>query len=313
MRGPGPTEEQVQNELETRLTEAVIARLGDDADPRFRRIMQGLIRHVHDFVREVELTETEWFEAIKFLTATGQKCDDKRQEFILLSDVLGVSMLVDAVNHRASGGSTETTVLGPFFVHGAREIANGDDMAAGWKGEPTLVSGRVLSVEGRPLAGALLDLWQSNSEGSYDVQLADTGGKQLRAKLRTDAEGRFGFRTILPTSYPVPTDGPVGLVLNHMGRHPMRPAHLHFMVSAPGHETLVTHLFVKGDPYLESDVVFGVKDSLIVDFRRSESQAEAQKAGLKAPFYSASYDFVLRPAGEAKQHSARSAGDAVKS
>ena len=302
-------EEQVPNDLETRLTGAVIARLSDDADPRFRRIMTSLIRHVHGFVREVELTEAEWFEAIKFLTATGQKCNDKRQEFILLSDVLGVSMLVDAVNHRGSGATTETTVLGPFFVHGAPEIANGDDMAAGWKGEPTYVSGRVLSTEGTPLAGALLELWQSNSEGYYDVQL--TEGKRLRAKLRTDAEGRFRFRTILPTSYPVPTDGPVGLVLDRMGRHPMRPAHLHFMVSAPGYETVVTHLFVKGDPYLESDVVFGVKDSLIVDFKRSESESEAQKLGLKAPFYSASYEFVLRPAARAAQHAARAASDAV--
>lgn len=301
----------MQDDIENKLTEAVIARLSDKADPRFRQIMQSLIRHLHGFVREVELTEEEWFEAIKFLTATGQKCDDKRQEFILMSDVLGVSMLVDAINHRSSGGTTETTVLGPFFVHGAPEIENGGDMAAGWSGDPTYVSGRVLSTEGKPLAGALLDLWQSNSEGSYDVQLADTGGKQLRAKLRTDAEGRFRLRTILPTSYPVPTDGPMGLVLERMGRHPMRPAHLHFMVSAPGYETVVTHLFVKGDPYLESDAVFGVKDSLIVDFKRSESQAEAQKLGLPAPFYSASYDFVLRPAGKAKPKSAHAASDAV--
>ncbi len=299
------------NELEARLTDAVIARLSPDADPRFRQIMQSLIRHLHGFVREVELTEEEWFEGIKFLTATGQKCDDKRQEFILMSDVLGVSMLVDAINHRSSEGTTETTVLGPFFVHGAPEIDNGGDMAAGWSGEPTYVSGRVLSTEGKPLAGALLDLWQSNSEGSYDVQLADTGGKQLRAKLRTDAEGHFGLRTILPTSYPVPTDGPMGLVLERMGRHPMRPAHLHFMVSAPGYETVVTHLFVKGDPYLESDAVFGVKDSLIVEFKRNESQAERQKLGLKAPFHSASYDFVLRPAGKAQQKAAHAASDAV--
>lgn len=299
------------NELETRLTDAVIARLSPDAEPRFRQIMQSLIRHLHGFVREVELTEEEWFEAIKFLTATGQKCDDKRQEFILMSDVLGVSMLVDAINHRSSAGTTETTVLGPFFVHGAPEIDNGGDMAAGWNGEPTYVSGRVLSSAGKPIAGALLDLWQSNSEGSYDVQLADTGGKQLRAKLRTDAAGRFSVRTILPTSYPVPTDGPMGLVLARMGRHPMRPAHLHFMVSAPGYETVVTHLFVKGDPYLDSDVVFGVKDSLIVDFKRNESQAEAHKLGLKAPFHSASYDFVLRPAGKAKQSAAHAASDAV--
>ena len=301
------------NELESKLTDAVIARLSPDADPRFRRIMHSLIRHLHGFVREVELTEEEWFEAIKFLTATGQKCDDKRQEFILMSDVLGVSMLVDAINHRSAEGATESTVLGPFFVHGAPEIENGGDMAAGWDGESTYVSGQVLSTEGKPLAGALLELWQSNSEGWYDVQLADAGGRQLRAKLRTDAAGRFRFRTILPTSYPVPTDGPTGVVLERMGRHPMRPAHLHFIVSAPGYETVVTHLFVKGDPYLESDVVFGVKDALIVDFKRSESQAEAQQLGLTAPFYRASYDFVLRPAAGAEQWSARSAADTTMS
>jgi hydroxyquinol 1,2-dioxygenase len=298
-------EDPVPNDLETKLTDAVVARFSHDADPRFRRVMQSLIRHVHDFVREVELTEEEWFDAIRFLTAAGQKCDDKRQEFILLSDVLGVSMLVDAVNHRRSGGTTETTVLGPFYVHGAPEIVNGGDMAAGWKGEPTYVSGRVLSTEGEPIAGALLELWQSNSEGWYDVQLAETGGRQLRAKLHADAEGRFRFRTILPTSYPVPTDGPVGLLLNRMGRHPMRPAHLHFMVSAPGYETVVTHLFVEGDRYLETDAVFGVKDSLIVEFERNESQAEAHKLGLTAPFYNASYDFVLRPADKARRHAAR--------
>jgi len=174
-------------------------------------------------------------------------------------------------------------------------------------------TGQVLSTEGKPLAGALLELWQSNSEGWYDVQLADAGGRQLRAKLRTDAAGRFRFRTILPTSYPVPTDGPTGVVLERMGRHPMRPAHLHFIVSAPGYETVVTHLFVKGDPYLESDVVFGVKDALIVDFKRSESQAEAQQLGLTAPFYRASYDFVLRPAAGAEQWSARSAADTTMS
>lgn len=299
------------NERETKLTDAVIARLSPDTDPRFRQIMTSLIRHLHGFVREVELTEEEWFEAIKFLTATGQKCDDKRQEFILLSDVLGVSMLVDAINHRSPEGTTETTVLGPFFVHGAPEIENGGDMASGWQGEPTYVSGRVLSTAGEPLPGALLELWQSNSEGWYDVQLADAGGRQLRAKLRTDAAGRFRFRTILPTSYPVPTDGPMGVVLKRMGRHPMRPAHLHFMVSAPGYETVVTHLFVKGDPYLDSDAVFGVKDSLVVDFKRSESQAEAQQLGLDAPFYRMSYDFVLSRAAKAKPRAAHAASDAA--
>jgi len=297
---------------EANLTNEVLARLEKTYDPRFKQVMASLIRHLHAFVREIELTEEEWFEAIKFLTATGKKCDDKRQEYILLSDVLGVSMLVDAINHRRPGNATANTVLGPFYVHGAPEIANGGDMAVGWKGEPTYVSGRVLSATGHPIAGAKLDLWQSNSEGWYDVQLADTGGKQLRARLRADAEGRYRFRTIKPTAYPVPTDGPVGLILNRMGRHPMRPAHLHFMVSAPGYETVVTHLFVEGDPYLESDVVFAVKDSLVVDFKRNDSEAEASKVGLKAPFYAASYDFVLEPARKTQQQKVISAADAAR-
>lgn len=301
----------MRNLTEANLTDAVVARLAKTTDPRFKEVMTSLIRHVHAFVREVELTEEEWFEAVKFLTAAGQKCDDKRQEYILLSDVLGVSMLVDAINHRRGGGATENTVLGPFFVHGAPEIHNGGDMAKGWEGEPTWVSGRVLSTDGKPVAGALLDLWQSNTEGWYDVQLADTGGRQLRAKLRTDNEGRFYFRTIKPTAYPVPTDGPVGQILDRMGRHPMRPAHLHFIVSAPGYETCVTHLFVEGDPYLESDAVFGVKNSLVVDFKVNTSEAEAKKLGLTAPFRTASYDFVLKPAGAAKQQKVLSAADAA--
>jgi hydroxyquinol 1,2-dioxygenase len=301
----------MRNLTEANLTDAVVARLDKTADPRFKEVMASLIRHVHAFVREVELTEEEWFEAVKFLTAAGQKCDDKRQEWILLSDVLGVSMLVDAINHRRSGNATENTVLGPFYVHGAPEIELGGDMAKGWEGEPTYVSGRVLSVDGKPVPGALLDLWQSNSEGWYDVQLADTGGRQLRARLRADGEGRFRFRTIKPTAYPVPTDGPVGRILDRMGRHPMRPAHLHFIVTAPGYETCVTHLFVEGDPYLESDVVFGVKNSLVIDFKRNDSEAEAKKLGLKAPFCQASYDFVLKPATAGKQQKVTSAADAV--
>jgi protocatechuate 3,4-dioxygenase beta subunit len=302
----------MRNLTETNLTDAVVARLARTADPRFKEVMTSLIRHVHAFVREVELTEEEWFEAVKFLTATGQKCDDKRQEYILLSDVLGVSMLVDAINHRRAEGVTENTVLGPFYVHGAPEIGNGDDMAKGWQGEPTYVSGRVVSTDGKPIPGALLDMWQSNTEGWYDVQLADTGGRQLRAKLRADEQGRFRFRTIKPTAYPVPTDGPVGQILDRMGRHPMRPAHLQFIVTAPGHETVVTHLFVEGDPYLESDVVFGVKNSLVVDFRRNESAAEAKKVGLEAPFFSATYEFVLKPAATAKQQKVTSAADAAR-
>jgi hydroxyquinol 1,2-dioxygenase len=302
----------MRNITEANLTETVLARLENTADPRFRQLMESLVKHLHAFVREVELTEAEWFEAIRFLTATGQKCDDKRQEYILLSDVLGVSMLVDAINHRRPGGATQNTVLGPFYVHGAPEIQNGGDMAAGWEGEPTYVTGSVRSTDGKPIAGAVLDLWQSNSEGWYDVQLADTGGRQLRARLRTDEEGRFRFRTIKPTAYPVPTDGPVGSILDRMGRHAMRPAHLHFIVSAPGYETVVTHLFVAGDPYLESDVVFAVKDSLVVDFTRSDSEAEAKKLDLKAPFYTAAYDFAMKPAESTEQQTAISAADTAR-
>jgi hydroxyquinol 1,2-dioxygenase len=303
----------MRNLTEANLTDAVVARLEKTADPRFKQIMTSLIRHLHAFAREVELTEEEWFESIKFLTAAGQKCDDKRQEFILLSDVLGVSMLVDAINHRRPGGATENTVLGPFYVHGAPEIENGGDMAKGWDGEPTYVSGRVLSTDGKPIRGALLDMWQSDTEGRYDVQHRDSSGRQLRAWLRTDEHGRYRFRTIKPTAYPVPTDGPVGRILERMGRHPMRPAHLHFIVSAAGYETVVTHVFVEGDPYLESDVVFAVKNSLVIEFKRNDSEADAKKLGLAAPFYEASYDFVLKPATTAtKQQQVTSAADAAR-
>jgi protocatechuate 3,4-dioxygenase beta subunit len=297
--------------MEQQLTDLALARLADDADPRFRRLMTSLIRHLHAVVREVELTEAEWFEAIKFLTATGQKSDDRRQEFILLSDVLGASMLVDAINHRRPAGATENTVLGPFYVHGAREIALGADMAAGWKGEPTVVSGRVQSIDGTSLAGALLDLWQSNADGLYDVQLPKGDERQLRARLRAGADGRFWFRTIKPTSYPVPTDGPVGLILSRMGRHPYRPAHLHFIVSAPGHETAVTHLFVKGDPYLESDAVFAVKDSLVAEWKTVDSPAEAKKLGMPNPFLQLEFDVRLAPESGAKARQKISAADAV--
>ena len=303
----------MRNQIEHDLTASVLARVGSAADPRFKEVMAALIRHLHDFVREVGLTEDEWFECIKFLTATGQKCDGKRQEYILLSDVLGVSMLVDAINHRRPRGATENTVLGPFYVHGAPEIRNGDDMAAGWKGEPTYVTGRVLDGAGKPIRSALLDIWQSSADGRYDVQLSDSGEKQLRARLRADDEGRFRFRTIKPTPYPVPTDGPVGLILERMGRHPMRPAHLHFIVSASGYETVVTHIFVKGDPYLGSDVVFGVKESLVVEFKRIDSAAEASKVGLAAPFFAASYDFVLSSASREQGQKLISAADLAPS
>jgi hydroxyquinol 1,2-dioxygenase len=275
----------MRNLTEDNLTDAVLARLERCEDPRFKTIMTSLIRHVHAFVREVELTEAEWLAGIKFLTAAGQKCDADRQEFILLSDVLGVSMLVDAINHRTPMGATETTVLGPFYVEGAPDLPHGTDIAHGGPGEPTDVSGRVLTPAGKPIPGAVLDVWQTAPNGFYSTQDPNQDRFNLRGRFKSDATGAFHFRTIKPTSYPVPTDGPVGAILNAMGRHPMRPAHLHFIVSAPGYETLTTHLFVDGDPYLDGDVVFGVKNSLVVPFK--------PKPG--SDLLEAKYDFGLKP------------------
>jgi hydroxyquinol 1,2-dioxygenase len=276
----------MRNLTEDNLTAAVLARLATSSDPRFREIMSSLIRHVHAFVREVDLTEGEWFQGIQFLTDTGQICAPKRQEFILLSDVLGVSMLVDAINHRKPEGATETTVLGPWYVEKAPELPNGANIALDPGGEPTEVSGHVRTPDGKPIAGAILDVWQTAANGFYDVQDPDQTEFNLRGRFHTDAEGRYSFRTVKPVSYPVPTDGPVGRVLRAMGRHPFRPAHIHFIVSAPGYESLTTHLFVEGDQYLDSDAVFGVKSSLVVPFTRKQDSDVLE----------CKYEFGLKPA-----------------
>jgi hydroxyquinol 1,2-dioxygenase len=278
------------------LTDAVIERLAECDDPRFKTVMTALIRHLHDLVREVELTEAEWMTAIRFLTDVGQACTDRRQEFILLSDTLGVSMLVDAINHRKPTGAVESTVLGPWYVEGAPELPLGSDISNGVKGEPTFYSGRLLTLEGAPIAGGLLDVWSGDGEGMYDMQMPGQTELLCRGKFRTDAEGRYWFRSIRPTYYPVPTDGPVGKMLRKMGRHPNRPGHIHMIVSAPGHETVVTHLFVAGAPYLDSDAVFAVKDSLIVDFARHEPGAAPTGERMDVPFYTCAYDFHLAPA-----------------
>lgn len=285
----------MRNLSESNLTDAVLARLEGAKDPRFQRIMSSLIRHLHAFAREVELTEAEWFEGIEFLTATGQKCDDMRQEFILLSDTLGLSMLVDAINHRKPAGATETTVLGPFYVGGAPEKENRDSIIENAKGETTFVSGRVLTADGKPIAGAVLDVWQTDGEGLYDVQRNDVAGMQLRGKFRTGGEGRYLFRTLKPVSYPIPTDGPVGKMLLLMGRHPYRPAHIHMIVSAPGYQTVTTHIFVEGDPYLDSDAVFAVKNSLVVDFKKHEPGPAPDGSKMDNEFWTAEYDFRLIP------------------
>ena len=280
---------------ERSLTADALKRLGAMKNRRLKQVTRGLIRHLHDFVREVRPAPEEWMEAIRFLTATGHKSDGNRQEFILLSDVLGVSMLVDAVNHDSPRGVTESTVLGPFHVEGAPFLTMGANISHGRGGEPVVVSGTVRSIEGDPIRGAVLDVWQTAANGLYNVQDPKQPEMNLRGKFRTGPKGTFEFRTIKPVSYPIPTDGPAGILLKNMGRHPFRPAHIHFIISAKGYEPLTTHLFVKGDPYLKSDAVFGVKPSLIVDFKKVTSREEARKHGISAPFTAVRYDFGLKP------------------
>jgi hydroxyquinol 1,2-dioxygenase len=283
----------MRNLTESNLTEAVLAKLATTEDARFRQIAESLVRHLHEFVREVELTEDEWLKAILFLTAVGHKCDDKRQEFILLSDTLGVSMLVDAINHRYPEGSTETTVFGPFYQTGAPEFENGANIAEGVAGKPTYFSGRVLDEKGVAVAGAIVDIWAVDGEGWYDVQLAHLEAMQVRGRLKTDDLGRFWFWTVKPVSYPVPSDGPVGDMLRAMGRHPYRPAHIHFMLSAPGYRNIITHVFVAGDGYLDSDVVFGVKSSLVTEFTEHAAGRAPDGTVMQTPYFVAEYDFHL--------------------
>lgn len=286
----------MHDESEAQITANALRSLENVQNPRLKRIMTSLITHLHAFVRDVELTEEEWFQGIQFLTRTGQMCDDRRQEFILLSDTLGVSMLVDAINHRTNGVATASTVLGPFYREGAAELPYGASISKDGRGEPAVLMGRVLSTDGTPIAGAALDVWEANEQGLYEQQDPNQPEMNLRGRFRTDEEGRYKIVAIKPVSYSIPDDGPVGQMLRALGRHPYRPAHIHFIVSAPGHRSLVTHLFVEGDPYLESDVVFGTKESLVVPFVLNESAEEAVQHGVKAPFWTVHYDFVLMPA-----------------
>ncbi|HJV94984.1 MAG TPA: intradiol ring-cleavage dioxygenase [Albitalea sp.] len=257
----------MRNIDEHTITEAVVRSFDGCDNPRLKQILVSLVTHLHDFAREVKLTEAEWLEGIRFLTATGQMCSATRQEFILLSDTLGLSMLTVALNNAHSEGATEATVFGPFHTDDAPKAEQGADIAAGAPGQPLRVDARVVSASGAPITGAEVDVWQADEDGLYDVQIAELGEKRrARAVFKTDAEGRLRFQTIVPTAYPIPTDGPVGRMLVASGRHPWRPAHIHFMIRAPGYDTLVTHLFRDGDPYLDSDAVFGVRRSLIVDF-----------------------------------------------
>jgi hydroxyquinol 1,2-dioxygenase len=274
----------MRNFDESTITAAVLERVARAPSPRMRAISLALVKHLHAFIKEIEPTFEEWQAGISFLTEVGQKCSETRQEFILLSDTLGASMLIDAINHRLPEGATQTTVLGPFYVDDAPEMPLGADIAGGREGEPLRVEGSVRSADGTPLADAIVDVWHSDRDGYYDVQHYDQGGEiALRSRFRTDGRGRFWFRTIVPNFYAIPHDGPVGRMIEAQGRHPYRPAHVHFMIAAPGHERLITHVFLDGDPYLDSDVVFGVKDSLV---RRLERNGEGARLA---------YDFVLAP------------------
>jgi hydroxyquinol 1,2-dioxygenase len=280
----------------TTITPAFLQRLNDCTVPRLKQVLSALVTHLHDFAREVKLTEAEWMQGIRFLTATGQMCNDTRQEFILLSDTLGLSMLVVALNQARPPGATEATVFGPFHVDDAPAAAQGADIAGGAPGTPLFVNARMLDLQGRPLADAEVDVWQADDNGLYDVQQPELGlTRRARGVLRSDAQGRVRFRSITPTAYPVPTDGPVGQMLLASGRHPWRPAHLHFMIRAAGFETLITHIFRYPDPYLDSDVVFGVRSSLIGDFVAHDAGTAPDGSTVPTPFYTLDQDFVLAP------------------
>lgn len=248
------------------ITYEVTERFAGTPDKRLKEIMTSLVTHLHDFARDVKLTEAEWAQGIVFLTATGQKCDDKRQEFILLSDVLGLSTLTVAMNNDRPDGCTEATVFGPFFVEGAPHYAHGDDVANGASGEPCEVRGTVRGLAGEPIANAIIDVWQADSGGHYDVQHIGLDHAQGRGVLYSGPDGGFHFKTIVAEAYPIPTDGPVGALLKATARHPWRPAHLHFKIEASGCETLITHVFREGDQWFDSDAVFGVRESLVADW-----------------------------------------------
>lgn len=272
---------------EANSVDTVNGRMGPDTDARLTEVMSCLVRHLHGFAKEIQLTQAEWEYAIGFLTKTGQICSDERQEFILLSDVLGLSMLVDAINNRRPEGATENTVFGPFHVPDAPIREMGENICLDGKGETCLFDGRVLDLDGRPIEGACVDVWSDNADGYYDVQQPGIQPRwNNRGRFITGPDGAYAFRGIKPVSYPIPDDGPVGQMLGHLGRHPYRPAHMHYLVTAPGFQKLVTHTFVGGDDYLTSDAVFGVKNTLVAPFEKVETGVTA---------WHSPFDFVLVP------------------
>ncbi len=285
------SEDQSAEVVNARIDKAV-------TDPRLAEVVSALTRHLHAFIKEIEPSHEEWLAGIHYLTATGHKCTDWRQEFILLSDVLGVTMLVDAINSRRPSGATENTILGPFYVNDRPMLQNGASICLDGKGEPCIVSGVVKDVSGQPIPGAVVDVWQTNDDGFYDVQQKDTQPEgNMRGAFTADSQGAYSFRTVKPRHYPIPNDGSVGQLLDSLGRHPNRAAHIHAIITADGFDTVITHIFEPGCPYLRDDPVFGVKASLVGDFQRSEDKARAAALGFSdAPFFwEVKADFVLTP------------------
>ena len=284
----------MRNIDEHTITEAALQSIAGTPDARLKQVMTSLVTHLHDFVRDVKPTEAEWQAGIDFLTATGHKSTDTRQEFILLSDTLGVSMLTIALNHAKPAGATEATVFGPFHTEDAPHVGQGADIAHGAPGLPMFVHAVVQGPDGEPVAGAEVDVWQADDDGLYDVQRPELGAaRRARAVLRTDAQGAIRFRSIVPTAYPIPVDGPVGRMLAATGRHPWRPAHLHFMIRAAGYQALTTHIFRAGDPYLDSDVVFGVRSSLIGDYVEHGAGKAPDGSVVDSVFFTLDQTFVL--------------------
>lgn len=280
---------------EDNITDLAVQRWATADSPRLAELMTALVRHLHAFAREVELTEEEWAAAVEWLTATGRISDDKRQEFILASDVLGLSTLVVQLNHHFSAEATPATVLGPFHIEGSPEAPFGSDLSAGIPGTPLFITGRVMNLDGAPLPDVVLDVWQADADGAYEAQLEDVDEARLRAKYRTRPDGTYCVRTIAPRGYAIPMDGPVGALISKTDISYFRPAHIHFLIEHPGHEKLITHLFRQDAEFLDTDVVFGTKDELIVAFAEKPAGDSPDGGTIKEPYLHAEFDFVLQP------------------
>jgi hydroxyquinol 1,2-dioxygenase len=287
----------VQLVTEDNITDLAVERWATAKDPRLAELMTAFVRHLHDFAREVRLTEAEWMAAMQWLTATGQISNEKREEFILASDVLGLSMLVVQMNHRLDPQATPATVLGPFHIDGSPEFDYAGDMSDGLPGTPLYLHGTVRDLAGNPVAGGVLDVWQADTDGAYEVQIPDVDEARLRAKYTTREDGSYCIRTIAPLGYTIPMDGPVGDLIGRTEISHFRPAHIHFLINVPGYEPLITHLFREGSQYLDSDVVFGTKQELVVRFDEREAGPTPDGGTSEVPWVEARYDFVLQPQG----------------